>query len=390
MDIRAGANHNREMPQRPTCPFFARSDRIRRPRTRGRACRLSVGARLRRAHPRSARNDSAAARRPRSARPGGDRHRKNGRVRAASCIASRTPARKTAGAPRPRARADARAGHAGGRGDPQVRARRPHDRAAALRRRVDAAADPRARTRRAHRRRDAGPRARSHPARHAEAGPARPPDAGRGGRNARHGLRRRPRRDPRATPPIARRRCFRRRCRRGSVDCGTHLRNPARVAIAREKPAAGKLPRVRQVAYIVARAHKPAALERVLETENRLGARVLPHAARGRHAGRNAERARHRAEALHGGMEQRQRDRVMGRFREGKADLLVATDVAARGLDIERLSHVVNYDVPASAESTCTASAARDAPDAAAPRSRWRSHASTVCCAHGSGHEAED
>jgi ATP-dependent RNA helicase DeaD len=50
-------------------------------------------------------------------------------------------------------------------------------------------------------------------------------------------------------------------------------------------------------------------------------------------------------------MEQRQRDRVMQMFRGGKADLLVATDVAARGLDIEHLSHVVNYDVPASAEA---------------------------------------
>jgi ATP-dependent RNA helicase DeaD len=58
-----------------------------------------------------------------------------------------------------------------------------------------------------------------------------------------------------------------------------------------------------------------------------------------------------RAQALHGGMEQRQRDRVMQMFRGGKADLLVATDVAARGLDIEHLSHVVNYDVPASAEA---------------------------------------
>src|SRR6185503_3543496 len=58
-----------------------------------------------------------------------------------------------------------------------------------------------------------------------------------------------------------------------------------------------------------------------------------------------------RAQALHGGMEQRQRDRVMQLFRGGKADLLVATDVAARGLDIEHLSHVVNYDVPAAAEA---------------------------------------
>ena len=58
----------------------------------------------------------------------------------------------------------------------------------------------------------------------------------------------------------------------------------------------------------------------------------------------------YRAEALHGGMQQRQRDQVMSRFRSEKADLLVATDVAARGLDIKHLSHVVNYDLPASAD----------------------------------------
>ena len=50
-------------------------------------------------------------------------------------------------------------------------------------------------------------------------------------------------------------------------------------------------------------------------------------------------------------MEQRQRDRVMQMFRGGKADLLIATDVAARGLDIEHLSHVFNYDVPPAAEA---------------------------------------
>jgi ATP-dependent RNA helicase DeaD len=133
---------------------------------------------------------------------------------------------------------------------------------------------------------------------------------------------------------------------------GRHLHDPARVTIAREKTGAGKLPRVRQVAYIVARPHKPAALERVLEMENpastlvfcrtRLEVDTLVEML-------NAHG--HRAEALHGGMEQRLRDRVMGRFRDGSAELLVATDVAARGLDIERLSHVVNYDVPAAAEA---------------------------------------
>ena len=50
-------------------------------------------------------------------------------------------------------------------------------------------------------------------------------------------------------------------------------------------------------------------------------------------------------------MSQEQRDRVMGRLRGGTADLLVATDVAARGLDIEQLTHVVNYDVPSAPEA---------------------------------------
>jgi ATP-dependent RNA helicase DeaD len=131
-----------------------------------------------------------------------------------------------------------------------------------------------------------------------------------------------------------------------------HLRAPTRISIAQDKAAAGKMPRVRQVAYVVGRAHKPAALERVLETEDpdsalifcrtRLEVDTLVELL-------NAHG--HRAEALHGGMEQRQRDRVMTRFRDGSVDLLVATDVAARGLDIERLSHVINYDVPASAET---------------------------------------
>jgi ATP-dependent RNA helicase DeaD len=131
-----------------------------------------------------------------------------------------------------------------------------------------------------------------------------------------------------------------------------HLRNPTHITIARDKTDAGKMPRVRQVAYVVGRAHKPAALERVLETEDpdsalifcrtRLEVDTLVELL-------NAHG--HRAEALHGGMEQRQRDRVMNRFREAAVDLLVATDVAARGLDIERLSHVINYDVPASADT---------------------------------------
>jgi ATP-dependent RNA helicase DeaD len=131
-----------------------------------------------------------------------------------------------------------------------------------------------------------------------------------------------------------------------------HLREPARITIARETTAAGKLPRVRQLAYIVGRPHKPAALERVLEIESPESALVFCRTRLEVDTLVEMLNAHgHRAEALHGGMEQRQRDRVMSRFKDGKLDLLVATDVAARGLDIERLSHVINYDVPASSET---------------------------------------
>jgi ATP-dependent RNA helicase DeaD len=131
-----------------------------------------------------------------------------------------------------------------------------------------------------------------------------------------------------------------------------HLRNPARVTIARERPAAGKMPRVRQVAFIVNRAHKPAALARILDMEDPVASLVFCRTRLEVEALVETFNAHgQRAEALHGGMLQKQRDRVMGLFRAQKADLLVATDVAARGLDIEHISHVVNYDVPASPEA---------------------------------------
>ena len=59
----------------------------------------------------------------------------------------------------------------------------------------------------------------------------------------------------------------------------------------------------------------------------------------------------HDAGALHGGLTQEARDRMMGRFRDGSLDVLVATDVAARGLDIEHVSHVVNFDVPSNPDA---------------------------------------
>jgi ATP-dependent RNA helicase DeaD len=131
-----------------------------------------------------------------------------------------------------------------------------------------------------------------------------------------------------------------------------YLQDPVRIQVARERPATGEAPRVRQTAYVVPRASKPAALGRVLDIESPTAAIVF---CRTRdevdHLTETLNGRGYRAEALHGGMNQEQRDRVMGRLRAGTAELLVATDVAARGLDIEQLTHVVNYDVPSAAET---------------------------------------
>jgi ATP-dependent RNA helicase DeaD len=132
-----------------------------------------------------------------------------------------------------------------------------------------------------------------------------------------------------------------------------HLRNPVRVELGRQPTSAradGSL--VRQTAYVVPHGYRPAALGRVLELEAPAATLVfcrtrddvdrLTEALNGRG---------YHAEALHGGMDQQHRDRVMSRLRSRLIDLLVATDVAARGLDIEQLTHVVNYDVPSGPES---------------------------------------
>ena len=130
------------------------------------------------------------------------------------------------------------------------------------------------------------------------------------------------------------------------------MTDPVTITIAPPAATEGEAPRVRQTAYVVPRSHKAAALGRILDVEVPTAAIVF---CRTRHEvdqltetlnGRG-----YRAEALHGGLNQEGRDRVMGRVRAGTSDLLVATDVAARGLDIDLLSHVVNYDVPSAPEA---------------------------------------
>ena len=131
-----------------------------------------------------------------------------------------------------------------------------------------------------------------------------------------------------------------------------HQREPIRITIQRSSTEAGTLPLVKQSAYMIPRHHKAAALGRILDIEAPEAAIVFCRT-RGEvdQLTETLNGRGYRAEALHGGMDQEQRDRVMGRVRSGVAELLIATDVAARGLDIEHLTHVVNYDVPSAPES---------------------------------------
>ncbi|MFO0888917.1 MAG: DEAD/DEAH box helicase [Isosphaeraceae bacterium] len=131
-----------------------------------------------------------------------------------------------------------------------------------------------------------------------------------------------------------------------------HLTDPVKIKITAEPAVAGTAAKVTQTAYIVPRGHKLATLGRVLDVENPTSAIVF---CRRRNEvdelTENLTARGYRAEGLHGGMTQEQRNRVMKKFRGEASDLLIATDVAARGLDIQHLSHVINFDVPCEAES---------------------------------------
>ncbi len=132
----------------------------------------------------------------------------------------------------------------------------------------------------------------------------------------------------------------------------SYTRDAVYVTIASEQPAAGKSFRVREVAYVVGRPHKAAALGRVIDMESPTSAIIFCRTRTEVDELTETLSARgYQAEAIHGGLSQEQRDRVLRRFRDGTSELLVATDVAARGLDIEHLSHVFNFDVPSSPDA---------------------------------------
>jgi len=131
-----------------------------------------------------------------------------------------------------------------------------------------------------------------------------------------------------------------------------HQRDPLRIRIAKAPAGAGETPKVRQQAYLLQRSGKMQALGRILDLESPAAAIVFCRTRVEVDELTETLNARgYQSEALHGGMTQEQRDKVMKRVRSGASELLIATDVAARGLDIDRLTHVINYDLPNAPEA---------------------------------------
>src|SRR5690606_36749278 len=129
----------------------------------------------------------------------------------------------------------------------------------------------------------------------------------------------------------------------------TYLKDPVEIAI---RSATSTARNIRQRYWMVSGVNKLDALTRILEAEpfdamivfarTKLGTEELAEklAARGLSAA-----------AINGDVEQKMRERTIQRLKDGQLDILVPTDVAARGLDVDRVSHVLNYDIPSDTES---------------------------------------
>jgi superfamily II DNA/RNA helicase len=127
------------------------------------------------------------------------------------------------------------------------------------------------------------------------------------------------------------------------------LRNPARVAVT---PPATTVELIDQRAIHVGRAGKPGLLAQVLSESGVDRALIFTRTKHGAdRVVRGLEDAGIAADAIHGNKSQGQRERALAGFRNGKVRTLVATDIAARGIDVDGISHVINYDLPNIPES---------------------------------------
>ncbi|WP_312111049.1 DEAD/DEAH box helicase [Stenotrophomonas indicatrix] len=129
----------------------------------------------------------------------------------------------------------------------------------------------------------------------------------------------------------------------------TYLKDPVEVTIATKTTTSAN---IRQRYWWVSGMHKLDALTRILEVEPFDAMIVFARTKAGTEELASKLQARGlAAAAINGDMQQAQRERTIAMLKEGKLDILVATDVAARGLDVERISHVLNYDIPYDTES---------------------------------------
>jgi ATP-dependent RNA helicase DeaD len=128
-----------------------------------------------------------------------------------------------------------------------------------------------------------------------------------------------------------------------------HMRSPAELTI---QSKTGTAANVRQRYWLVSGLHKLDALTRILETETFEGMLVFTRTKQATvELAEKLEARGFSAAPLNGDIPQAQRERTIARLRSGDVDIVVATDVAARGLDVERVGHVVNYDAPYDPES---------------------------------------
>jgi ATP-dependent RNA helicase DeaD len=128
-----------------------------------------------------------------------------------------------------------------------------------------------------------------------------------------------------------------------------YLNNPQEITIERTTTTAAN---ITQRYLVVSYSQKVDALTRILEVENFEAMIVFTRTKNDTEAVAEKLRARgFAATAINGDVAQVQRERIIKQLREGNLDILVATDVAARGLDVDRISHVVNFDIPIDTES---------------------------------------
>ena len=130
---------------------------------------------------------------------------------------------------------------------------------------------------------------------------------------------------------------------------GRYMNAPERISVVGKDMTAEN---TRQYAYEIPRNRKIDGLTRILDAEMPSSAMIFCRTKAGvDELGEALLQRGYPVETLHGDLSQAQRDRVMRRFRTGQAEILIATDVAARGLDIKGVSHVFNFDIPESPEA---------------------------------------